>query len=731
MSVLVNTITAICLILLTLEVVYVIINTIIKKRPERIAFIRSFKKGKCAAIFLISIPLFFLGYLYSGTNVFESVLSAITHVAGLVVLKFNLDDIPELLNANLFYKITVYYCCVLVTINAVLFAISLTGQRLWQWGQYLKTKFTSKDKLYIFGYNKGSISIYKSDKARNCVIVDKISGADCADMYFNKISFINCRKFDDVVEDIFKSISRKDNKITVVINTEDDEKNIELGRLFNEKIKQAEDPIKARLFENLDIHIFGDPRYEAIYEKLVSNSFGCVHYKNKYRMIAMGFIDKYPLTKFMDERHIDYATSLLRPNVDVNVCMIGFGKPNRQIFLTSVANNQFITAAKNGVKLKQVNYHIFDKTYAENSKCLNHSYYRFRNECAEPSPEDYLPLPELPAREEYYHVDINDPAFYNKLREILTAKSSDANFVIVSFESDLENIDMAQKLVAKSREWGIENLTIFVRVKTTHDYGSLFDNMRVFPIGNENESVYNISEITSDDIFKMAQMRNEVYDLEYKITSDKNFVMSEAAILENRAQANKNWFVTKSQLERESSLYSCLSLQSKLNMMGLEYCKSDANDLPALTEEEYLSIYAGADMPDVRSYGLEVDGKKVVKYTLDFPDSRRKNLAILEHLRWNSFMISKGMVPASKEQILNEKQEKNGKIKNTNGKNYSLRRHGNLTTFDGLVAFRKMVAEREGGNEADFDVIKYDYQLLDDAFWLLTKNGFKIVKCSH
>ena len=83
-------------------------------------------------------------------------------------------------------------------------------------------------------------------------------------------------------------------------------------------------------------------------------------------------------------------------------------------------------------------------------------------------------------------------------------------------------------------------------------------------------------------------------------------------------------------------------------------------------------------------------------------------------------MISKGFIPASKEEILADKKK--------NGKNYALRRHGNLTTFDGLVEFRKMVAERDGKDELATDVIKYDYQLLDDAFWLLEKSGYEITK---
>jgi len=441
--------------------------------------------------------------------------------------------------------------------------------------------------------------------------------------------------------------------------------------------------------------------------------------------------------------------------------MIGFGKPNRQVFLTSVANNQFITGTKDGVDLKPVTYHVFDKNVAENNKNLNHLYYRFKNEylgagkSADPKecksestednkvttigvdPKDYLPLPALPAVEHYHHLDINSPDFYQEIRKIVTKSAKDVNFIIVSFESDLENIDMAQKLVEKRREWGVNDLIIFVRVKKSHNNHFIFREENVYYIGNESECAYNIEAITNDKIFKMAQMRNEIYDLEYKLTHKKDFEVSDFAVLDNKENANKDWYIVKCQLERESNVYGCLSLQSKLNMMGLEYCKVDANDKPALLEEDYIKYYAVNDLPDyytakelpdVKTYTDKFAGKKVVKYTLNFRESRRKNFAVLEHYRWNSFMLSKGVVPSTKEQIRNETFVKNGELRHTNGKNYRLRRHGNLTTFEGLVEFRKMVAKREDKDETEFDVIKYDYQLLDDAYWFLSQNGFKIVR---
>ena len=90
-------------------------------------------------------------------------------------------------------------------------------------------------------------------------------------------------------------------------------------------------------------------------------------------------------------------------------------------------------------------------------------------------------------------------------------------------------------------------------------------------------------------------------------------------------------------------------------------------------------------------------------------------------------MISKGIIPATKDQILTEQYWDDGKLKYSNGKNYMMRRHGNITTFDGLVDVRQMVANRDGKDEQETDVIKYDYQILDDAYWMLEQNGMKIV----
>ena len=217
----------------------------------------------------------------------------------------------------------------------------------------------------------------------------------------------------------------------------------------------------------------------------------------------------------------------------------------------------------------------------------------------------------------------------------------------------------------------------------------------------------------------IANNEIETQDKLASMLKDEGFEVTQDFVKQMEEEVNKKWFIKMTQWERDSSLYGCLSLKSKLNLMGLDYCRETDNDLPKMEEQEYLNIYAKDDLPDTSAYNVKVKGKNIINYTLNFPSSKRKNLAILEHLRWNSFMISRGFIPATRTQILTEDR---------NGKNYALRRHGNLTTFEGLKEFRTMVANRTGKGELDADVIRYDYQILDDAYWLLNENKYKIIR---
>lgn len=722
--------TAIALAFLIFIAINFLVNTIKRDRGERIAFFRRFKKGDCAIIYFIAIPLFYMGFVYDGGDKIASVFNAINKVASCVVLRYDTEPLENLMANNPFFEITVYVCFVMILINALLFGFSLVQQAVWSWGQDVQFTHSKKDKLHIFGYHKDNISIYQSDKARIKAIIGKMSKDECAEAYIKNIRFFAQDNLKKYVDSVFSDKKFLEHKNFIVVNLKDDEKNAELCNYFIQKIEDLrKKTAKKDLFSELQIYVFGDPKFEAIYLSLENLSHGCIHYVNKYRQIAIDFIDRHPFTKYMDEEQLDYGTSLVREGVDINAIMIGFGKTNRQLFLTSVANNQFMQREGDEYTLKKVNYHIFDKEEAQKDKNLNHKYYRFKQEVQGEDESDYLPLPSVPANDQTHcPLDVNDPAFYKEVKKIVAKNSKDANFVFIGFGSDLENVDMAQKIIEKKEEWNIKNLIVFVKVRNCKIKFDVFNRKDCLIIANEKEIVYDIEKIVNDEMTNMAMMRNRIYSLEWEMSDGK---FKDKKVTEEDAQkvfdtADRDWYLSKTQIERESSLYCCLSLRSKLNMMNLDYCRQTENDLPAISEQDYLNIYAKEDKPEY--YSLLVQGKKKVKYPIDFANSRRGVLAKQEHYRWNSYMLTKGMIPATKTQILTEQVEKDGKMRYTNGKNYVVRCHGNITTMKGLIQFRQMIAKRDAKSEEQTDVIKYDYQILDDAYWFLTTNGYKMIQ---
>ena len=726
-------VSALCIVVLSAILIYTVLRIVRKKGAERTKAIRDFKMGQCAIVYLPAIPLYWMGLVHSGEKLLPAFFQAINKVIALVVLSYDTGSVELLMRENPLYSVAIYFCFALVTANAMLFTISLLNQKVWLWMKNQSWKLPCPTKILILGNNEDNIKIYNSEKNAAKVLLDNISDEEGSELFFQKIQYVSTQKISDSANRLIsvflgrinktecRPAKKADEKMLVIINTHDEEKNIHccqdivagIKNHFSASTKHKISKI-TQYYSRIQIYVFGDPAYEDIYNDLVESSHGMVRYVNKYRQIAIDFIDKYPLTAFMNERQLDTQSSTVNENVNLNVLMIGFGKANKQIFLTSVANNQFVTRSNGKIRSKLVNYHIFD-SHTANNKNLNHNYYRYQNEMRNCSPDDYLPLPEMPSDETYYHLDINASEFYGNIRQIISANSDDLNYIIISFGTDLENIDLAQKILQKKKEWNVPNLYVFVKVRSGNDAFDVFARDDCYLIGNECECVYSIRAINDDKITRMAKMRNRIYALEYEMLNNPDAEYSEQKILQIYESADDDWYIKKTQFERESNIYACLSLRSKLHMMGLDYTeKGKAHEASeSIDKQAYLDIYARDDLPTILN-DVKIDDKDIISYNTNYLDSRRNLLAVQEHYRWNAFMISKGFIPATKDEILNGAR---------NGKDYSIRKHGNLTTFEGLVEFRQMVARHRHESEQSKDVIRYDYQLMDDAFWLLTQNG--------
>lgn len=717
--VLTNVIAAICLAYMAAVVVYTAVPFCRANRKGKLKYLKNFKRGNFVLIYLAALPLYWMAHVFKGEQIGGGLLLAIKSCVDLVVLKYDYSNALPLMNADLFYRVVIDVCFVLVAVNAVVFTFTLFGQRLYN-VLLGRRAMRAKRTVIVVGYNKESLALLRSvkkDTGRAVLLGD--GGKEMEDEAF--IARRACYKFSKG-EDLYAFLKRKQSgaagkKLIVVVNTGDDEENLILA----EQLSRAAEEISLQnpdLGEDmgLNAYVFGSPENTSAFLHFVEKSKGRIRFVNKYKLVAMDFADKYPLTKFMTSKEIDYEHATIRPEVSLKVVMIGFGKTNQQIFLSSVADSQFVTRTQAGLCEKRVHYHIFDKKESRNDKNLNHNYFRYREllKQIKGRESEYLPLPEEPAEVSFCKTDINDEKFYESLKKSLSEGGEGAyNYIVLAFGTDMQNLDLADKIAAKLREWDESERThVFVKIRSrvlsekvvTREYKEE-DGFVTF--GEEDSVVYDIRRIVTEKADSMAWMRHLAYTAEY---------MDGKSSAEIRAAALAGWFGPLRQIQREANVMACLNLRSKLQMIGFDYVPE--GEAGAYAEEEFAKIYTAGD--PIRYGEGDIGGKRRIEYrNEDFSrDSVRKTFAVQEHQRWNACMIAAGVIPSSKKEIDSEGC----------GKRMDLRRHGCITTFDGLIGYRQIVARRTGKSEEAADVIRYDYQIMDDAVWLLNSNGYKIIR---
>ena len=144
-----------------------------------------------------------------GRRVLRLFFAAINKIINLVVLKYDTSSISDLMAKHSLYRFTIYFCFVLVGINALLFTFSLIGQHLWCRFRLLRIRISHKNKLFLFGNNPENIWLYQSDKKRTRVIVDDISPEDGDALYLQRTAFLSSHDSERFLTKLLKRIARK------------------------------------------------------------------------------------------------------------------------------------------------------------------------------------------------------------------------------------------------------------------------------------------------------------------------------------------------------------------------------------------------------------------------------------------------------------------------------------------------------------------------------------------
>ncbi len=763
-------------------------------------FIRNFKNGPIFYVYILVFLVFLIGILEKNLgahqdtlyDIFISIADSLIMTVEAIVFKYQLDNVKGLMDELFIYRLLVFVIFIASFCSSFLFVFSFFGKNMYN--NKRLNKALEQDSLYIIiGFNKHNYKLL--DESKNTVFIDcvaqdeldskvrksKIDGIK-EELYLSNITF---KIFDDYTDipRFINELSKKNYKdLRIIINTEDENVNVNLINEFYKNDTNNAPGLNFDKLNNLNYYVFGSNKYSSLYSNIIEKSKGRFHFINVHKMLADSFEYNYPLTRFMDENHLDYKTGTLKNDTDVNVFMIGFGRVNKEIFMNSVRNNQFITLENYNAndkdmskvieKHKPVNYYIFEKEKNNNiEQNLNFTYFRFENEHPKPgfendyydeihAPANIKNVKELIKDSNITNVDVESKEFYKLIENAIEASKS-FNYIIVSCGEDLFNIDIAKKIKQKASEWDLfdgSQVKIFVRVKDDYlaSIVKLENNeneYEIIPFGVQSE-VLNLNNIVNLKLESLALRRHIKYtESQYKGNKNKindkfeeikstdvykNIDVPENEIEQIEMIALFDWFYKWNQNKRESNIYTSLNIRFKLNLLGYDIDETNEFDLEKFNKivQDFNNVYGQAK-------GYELND-------LDVKGARR-NLAIQEHYRWNAYMVCNGYLPA-RVSVIDKLYEKYGKsYKDILAKK---RFHANITTLTGLENFMIHITYLKNNNtfskedlvkalnntldaetrkklceiSKNEDVFRWDFEFMDKIIEELTRIEMGLIK---
>ena len=540
-----------------------------------------------------------------------------------------------------------------------------------------------KNRLLLVGSNADNLRIYESAEKGMSGMILAEKDKDTKKLRDRSVHYYSANDAEAMEQTIcgqIRSVFSQGHKaLTLIINTQNDEIDLRLCRAAAECVRSRVDPLRKEIeilkkeqrqpeeiekekrvvdaLNRIRIVTVGDSDHQAVYMNLQGEACGVLKYTNKYQITAVEFIQQHPITEHIVPDMLE-GNGCLTENSRFNVIFVGFGDTNRELFRYSFAANQLIGSSETGFpEMKPVHYHVFDKKDVLHDKNLNHSVFRYCESfwkavrSGRLKQTDYLELPPVPAVITPHVVDINDEAYYEEIWDTCIENPDAVNYLIIAFSDDLNNIDLARRMAEKKNEWDLKNLHIFVKVRKQKnaevDLSLPGGKLPYTPFGSEE---YDLKALLSNEAEDIAYRRRLSDSIErYR---EKNSIPK----TEIEIAALYDWYMME-QDRRLSNVFNILGLHVKLHLMGLDYRPETGR---GLTNDEYFGIYANGNEPekskDAVSYRRAIYSYEGVLQKGQYrKDDMRTNLAVQEHYRWNAYMIARGFVPASFQQMREQK----------------------------------------------------------------------------
>jgi hypothetical protein len=681
--------TALVLYALIIVIVAALIYSIltnVKKRREII-------QGSLAVIAFVSgILIYYFGFESlsdsSDTQKLSAGLSAFWNALRMFI---NEDDRAILVESELFYNTPavapVFWITHLTAFSVTIVAVISTFAKKFINNRRIDvSKLLINDKTHYIIIGSGyaakifADNLHTSDKKS---FVTYITGeSDNADAYYDTLlekgyAVINGKADKEKLQKAGAFLRNKD--IKVIAMNENDEVNLEIGKMLAENPSFSENPgafayIMYSNTEKSDYFAFAE-------DKKVN---GRVRFFNIYELCAREFFEEHPLPGMIREL-IDTEKARLKGKFDddkviikddgskyvIKSIFVGFGDQNFQMLKLNTITGQLLGTDFNAV--------VYDMDIEANEA-------RFRHNAPGLFPdndEDNNEYFENPA-EKYNIVFKNMNVVSNDFTKDLVSEIAEADFtaIYVALGND--------KLCAETAD--------DIRLAVLRKLPSSAKNVRIF-VKTAKHTIY--SDCRSDGKIDIS-----FFGYDSDILTPDNIIDAD---LDNLAKAiaGGGW-ETLTELKRNSNRMAAVHIKAKLNLMGFDLVLSDRE--PEDCTEAFLNKYCIDRAKTIKTESGDLSRVIDDEYDID-ADKTDDNLARLEHQRWNAFHLVNGYTKLPKK-FVNAKTHQD------------MKQHACLTTFKGLYELRNMQAEMSGDTGktgVDFDTIKYDYSVMDNLSKILNK----------
>lgn len=667
-------------------------------------FVRSFIKSKKANSETVGyfISILILGYIiylipffyeqiviHSEGNILIGLLSCLFSAIKMFAFDYLTDSMKSFISIYPFYSIVFTFGSLLAMFTTILTTISLFYVNLINHYR-LKKRLNNENNIVVFGIGKTEMDYLEKNDNKVIWPFKKLKKEEFIELVDNGYAIIT----EPISYESLTSKMFKDKNLYQFYHlTENEDEEVMLIEIFKKINSESSNKEKKYLHDfvnngnNKFLHLnMSQIKVEVFKRKINQYGITNINIFSINEKLIQNLLFDLPLTSKLPEGFIDYNYGIINPEKIINVFIVGYDEINEQLLPELIAANQLVTIKDNKFAAYKVNYIIIDNYINESDiKHINHINSLKRKILENHS--EYFELFEDIGNVYLYKFDVNSTELVDLVSQYINNKDS-FNYFYISFGNKYKNIIISDTLRNELNE---------------------FDNVH-FVINSGKKDL--VGEINKDS--KLS------YYGDYKDIIETNEFSSNKIVDLAMSFVQEDWN-SLSIINRDNKISLTLSLQLKLNMLGLKLVEHDkvTDKDQVIGFKEYRDLTSNYCF-DEWGYDNSYDYNAI---------SKENALLYQEHLRHCAKRLLTGFEPKRLSDITYDRHD------NVITKDFYKKEDLFITTYYELENVSKFLAKKDKKSfksyeelVENFEIRKYDMYFLQSLYQRIIASDYEVIK---